>query len=74
MTAELSTAIISAAAAIAAAAVGYVLTKRIFVSSLGGTIEGETSLQGQEVFTRACNDMLLFSPLPVLKALRSVPT
>ena len=69
-----------------AAAASYVFTKRAereadwrkeklerykaFVASLSDAIEGETSREGQERFARACNDVILFAPQPVLEALR----
>lgn len=86
MAPEVLTAIVSAAGAVVAAVAGYVFTKRAereaewrkekldrykaFVASLSGTIEGETSLQGQEAFAHACNNILLFAPRPVIDALQ----
>ena len=44
---------------------------KAFVLSLSGVIEKESSPEGQKAFARACNNMLLFAPQPVVEALRS---
>lgn len=78
-------AIVSAAGAFLVAVAGYVFTKKKereaewrkekliyykeFVDSLSGTIAGETSPQGQVRFAKACNNLLLFAPYAVIRAL-----
>lgn len=85
MSSELLAAITSAAGALIVALLGYFFTKRAereatwrneklvyykaFVSSLSGIIEGEAVEGGQQQFARACNDMLLFAPQRVIRAL-----
>ncbi|HSY52716.1 MAG TPA: hypothetical protein VLC46_28205 [Thermoanaerobaculia bacterium] len=86
MTTAVITAFISATAALLVAVAGYVLTKRAerdaawrnekmnhykeFVASLTGIIKDESTAEGQQRFARASNDILLFAPQSVLKALQ----
>jgi hypothetical protein len=85
VTDALATTVISAAGALLIAVAGYVFTKRAereaewrkeklayykeFVSSLSGTIAGESTAEGQIRFSRACNDIVLFAPYRVIAAL-----
>jgi hypothetical protein len=85
VTDALATSVISAAGALLIAVAGYVFTKRAereaewrkeklayykeFVSSLSGTIAGESSVEGQVRFSRASNDIALFAPYHVIAAL-----
>ena len=39
-----------------------------FIESLSGIIEGEDSLEGQRVFAKATNNLLLLAPHPVIDA------
>jgi hypothetical protein len=85
MTAEAIAALISAAGALLVAVAGYLFTKReereaawrseklehykALLGSLSGILEGRGTAAGQMAFARACNDVLLFAPKPVLEAL-----
>ena len=85
MSTALVASLISALSAFLIAVAGYVFTKRAeresewrkekvayykeFVSSLSGAIETETTPEGQIRFARACNNVLLFAPQDVIKAL-----
>lgn len=85
MTAEAIAALISAAGALLAAVAGYVFTKwaereaawrseklehyKALLGSLSGILKGRDTAEGQMAFARACNDVLLFAPKPVLEAL-----
>jgi biopolymer transport protein ExbB/TolQ len=41
-----------------------------FVIALSGTISGESTSEGQRAFARACNNLNLVAPQPVIEALR----
>jgi hypothetical protein len=85
MTAEAIAALISAAGALFAAVASYVFTKRAereaawhseklehykaLLGSLNEIFEGQGTAEGQVAFARACNDVLLIAPKPVLEAL-----
>jgi hypothetical protein len=85
MTAEAVTAIISAAGALLVAVAGYLFTKhaereaawrteklahyKALLASLSGILKGHDTDEGQVAFARACNEVLLFAPSPVLVAL-----
>jgi hypothetical protein len=43
---------------------------KAFVVSLTGILEGESRDQDQKAFAKACNNLLMFAPQPVLEALR----
>lgn len=85
MNAAIVTAIIGLVGGLFAAAVTYWLTKqrereaewrkeklayyKAFVESLSGTVEGDSTPDGQRAFAKACNNLLLFAPQPVIEAL-----
>lgn len=85
MNAAIVTAIISLVGGLFVAAVTYWFTKqrereaewrkeklayyKAFVESLSGTVEGDSTSDGQRAFAKACNNLLLFAPQPVIEAL-----
>lgn len=85
MSAPILTAVIAALGTLLAAAATYWFTKqrereaewrkeklayyKAFVESLSGILEGESSAEGQRVFAKACNNLLLFAPQRVISAL-----
>jgi hypothetical protein len=44
---------------------------KAFVESLSGIIDGDSSPEGQRVFAKATNNLLLFAPQPVIVALNA---
>lgn len=87
MTAEVTTALIAMFSGIAVAGASYWFTKKRereaqwrkekldhykeFVASLSGVISGETSAEGQRIFARACNKLMLVAPQSVIEALKA---
>ena len=85
MDATIVTAIISLVGSFFVVAVTYWFTKqrereagwrkeklayyKAFVESLSGTVEGDSTPDGQRAFAKACNNLLLFAPQPVIEAL-----
>ncbi len=85
MTAAITTTLIIALGAVAAAVLAYLFTKqrereaelrkeklehyKAFVLSLTGIIVGESSPEGQKAFAKAFNNLLLFAPQPAIDAL-----
>jgi hypothetical protein len=43
---------------------------KAFIASLSGILQGESSAEGQKIFAKACNNLFLFAPQPVLETLR----
>jgi hypothetical protein len=86
MPAEVVTAVIAASGAVVLAGASYWFTKKRereaelrkekldhykdLVSSLSGTISGESTPQGQRAFSKACNNLNLVASQAVLDALR----
>jgi len=86
MSAEVISATVAAIGSVAVVAATYWFTKKherdadlrrekldhykAFILSLSGIIVNESSPAGQKAFAQACNNLLLFAPQPVLKALR----
>lgn len=86
MQADIATALIAASGAIALAGASYWFTKqrerdaelrreklahyKDFVTSLSGTISGESTPDGHRAFSRACNNLNLIAPFAVLQALQ----
>ena len=87
MPADIATALIAAGAATIMAVLTYGLTKKRereadlrkerlahykdFVASLSGIIDGEGTPDGQRAFARACNNLNLVAPQPVIQALQA---
>jgi len=79
--------VIASAAAVIVAALSYLFTKmkereadwrkwkyeqyKEFVSSLSGIVVGDSTPEGQRIFTRACNTLNLIGSAGVLAALRA---
>lgn len=42
---------------------------KAFVESISGIVEGDSTPNGQLAFARACHNLLLFAPQPVIEAL-----
>lgn len=87
MSATAITAVIGLVGSLAVAAATYWLTKRrereaewrkeklgyykAFVESLSGIVEGDASPDGQRLFAKTTNSLLLFAPQPVITALNA---
>lgn len=87
MSAEIVSALIAAISAILVAGASYLFAKKsereaawrkekldhykAFTASLSGVITGESTSEGQVLFARACNDLNLIAPQPVIMALRA---
>ncbi|MGN6739605.1 hypothetical protein [Dyella sp.] len=87
MSADFATALVTAGGATVLAVVTYSLTKKRereadvrkerlayykeFVASLSGIIAGEDTPEGQRTFARACNNLNLIAPQPVIHALQA---
>ncbi|HMM78944.1 MAG TPA: hypothetical protein PKC65_02865 [Pyrinomonadaceae bacterium] len=87
MPAEIATALIAASGAVVLAGASYWFTKqrerdaelrkeklehyKDFVASLSGTIAWEDTPEGHRAYTRACNNLNLIAPIPVLQALQA---
>lgn len=84
---SLLTSIIGIFGAAIIAAVTYWLTKKreqeaewrkeklayykAFIESLSGTVEGDSTPDGQRAYAKACNNLLLFAPVSVLEAMEA---
>ena len=87
MSAEIVTSLITVAGAAILAVVTYALTKKRereavlraerlahykdFVASLSGIITSEDTPDGQRAFAKACNNLNLVAPQPVIQALQA---
>lgn len=85
MSAEITTSIVTAAAAVLVAVLGYVFTKRAereaawrneklehykeLIAAISGIMKDESTPESQQRFARACNALLLVAPERVIQAL-----
>jgi len=44
---------------------------KAFVEGLSGIVEGDSTVEGQQFFAKATNNLLLFAPQPVIEALNA---